>query len=80
MKNNVPVIVPFTTVPFFSSIETVSLFSFIKNLRTPNSVIVIFSQTVSNVKHEEVNRKSNMKSSLGSRKNGKGEIPDELHG
>lgn len=27
-----PVIVPWTTVPFFNSIETVSLFSFIKNL------------------------------------------------
>lgn len=27
-----PAMVPWTTVPFFSSIDTVSLFSFIKNL------------------------------------------------
>lgn len=32
MLISTPVIVPWTTVPFLSSIETVSLLSFIKNL------------------------------------------------
>jgi len=35
-----PVIVPCTTDPFFSSIVTVSLFSFIKNLGTCMSVAI----------------------------------------
>jgi len=32
IRREKPVIVPWTTVPFLSSIETVSLFNFIKNL------------------------------------------------
>ena len=30
---HIPVMVPCTTVPFFSSMDTVSLFSFIRNLK-----------------------------------------------
>jgi hypothetical protein len=38
-NKNLPVMVPWTTVPFFSSIDTVSLFNFIKNLLDPIKTI-----------------------------------------
>jgi hypothetical protein len=40
-KQNIPVMVPCTTEPFLSSIVTVSLFSFIKNLNGEDCVSIL---------------------------------------
>jgi hypothetical protein len=70
----VPVMVPWTVVPFLSSIVTVSLFSFIKNLH-PNSAGEIARET-----NQLTTKKGEKKTNLGrGERSGSRGLPDELH-
>ena len=71
--------VPWTTVPFLSSMVTVSLFSFIKNLqRNPKSTTKLGEER-RGLNRTEERRKGKRGATPNKRRERTGTLPDELH-